>query len=124
MPSLYEQLGGKDAIHTIITQFYDKLFDDVMVGFLFKKAPKDRLISQQTAFLCKAFGGPDDYIGKSPGSAHTHLPILPGHFDRRIQILEQTLTEAGIDDKPKAKWIQIENSFRSKILKGSHDRTK
>lgn len=92
-----------------------------MVSFLFQGAPKDRLISQQTKFLCKAFGGPNNYIGKSPGSAHKHLPILPGHFDRRIQILEQTLTEFNVPENLKQKWIQIENSFRTKILKGSHD---
>lgn len=114
-----QRIGGRDKLKAILHDFYNKMFDDIMVGFLFRNTDKNHIIDMQFEFLLKFFGETRAYSGKSPANAHTHLPILPGHFDRRIQILKETLNDHAIDPKDISEWIDKENSFRNIILKNS-----
>lgn len=66
----------------------------------------------------RAMGVIHSYQGKSPAQAHLNLPpILKGHFDRRLKLLEQTLRIHGLSEEDIELWIQFENTFRDKIVK-------
>ncbi|MCP5463912.1 MAG: group 1 truncated hemoglobin [Deltaproteobacteria bacterium] len=106
----------KDSLQKVVSSFYQKLFNDTMVSFLFANTNKEKLIQTQTDFLAKAFGISQSYAGKPPASAHTHLKILPGHFDRRLKILEETLNESHLPKQAIDDWLKLENSFRNKII--------
>ena len=117
--NLLDKIGGPDKLKDILTDFYNSMFDDIMVGFLFQNTDKTHIINMQFEFLCKFFGATKAYSGKSPAVAHKHLPILPGHFDRRIQILRKTLVQHHVPDTAIEEWISKENSLRSIILGNS-----
>ncbi len=116
MTTPYETIGGEPAVRAVLESLYDKLFDDPMVGFLFEGKDKTRIVEQQLAFTCRFLGGPQRYEGKPLPVAHAALPLLPGHFDRRHRLLEQTLAEQNVPPDVKRAWLTIDESLRPSVL--------
>ena len=116
MKSLYESIGGEARVRDVLQTLYDRLFDDPIVGFLFQGKDKARIVEQQLAFTCRFLGGPQKYEGKSLPAAHAALPLLPGHFDRRHRLLEQTLIEQNVPAEVKRVWLTIDESLRPSVL--------
>jgi truncated hemoglobin YjbI len=116
MTTPYEAIGGEAKVRAVLSLLYDKLFDDPMVGFLFEGRDKAHIIEQQVAFSCGFLGGPDRYLGKPLPEAHAHLPLLPGHFDRRHRLLEQVLSEQEVPEQVRRVWLRIDESLRPSVL--------
>jgi hemoglobin len=116
MRTLYEAIGGEEKVRAILQSLYDKLFVDPIVGFLFEGKDKAHIVEQQLAFTCHFLGGPQKYEGKALPVAHAALPLLPGHFDRRHRLLEQTLDEQNVPPEVKRAWLTIDESLRPSVL--------
>jgi hemoglobin len=116
LPSLYEAIGGESKVRDVLQALYDKLFDDPMVGFLFAGKDKAHIVEQQLAFTCRFLGGPQVYEGAPLPKAHSQLPLLPGHFDRRHRLLEQVLDAQGVPLEVERVWLQIDAALRSSVL--------
>jgi truncated hemoglobin YjbI len=90
---------------------------DAMIGFFFDGKNPVEIAQGQMRFLLRAMGASPTYAGKPPAQAHTQLaPILTGHFDRRLQILEQTLTDHHLSPEDVQIWLSFENAFRDGIV--------
>mgnify|MGYP001592958013 CR=1 FL=1 len=89
--SLFDQIGA-DGLRRVIADFYDRLFADVMIGFLFAGKDKQRLIDREYEFTAHFLGADVAYTGRPLRQAHARSPILGGHFERRLQILRNTLS--------------------------------
>lgn len=114
---LYLNAGKKLGLKKVLTHFYLKLSQDVIVGFFFYGRDLDQIIANQLAFLLTTMRVKSHYQGRSPKNAHKGLPpILSGHFDRRIIILEQTLKEYEFDPGDIKTWLEFEKSFRDQIV--------
>lgn len=117
MTTLYGSIG-QEKIRAVLQSLYDKLFDDPIVGFLFEGKDKKHIVEQQVVFTSRFLGGcAHVYAGKPLPEAHEHLPLLPGHFDRRHHLLEQTLDAHGVPDDVKREWLRIDESLRASVLK-------
>jgi truncated hemoglobin YjbI len=116
MKTPYEAIGGEERVRAVLQSLYDKLFDDPIVGFLFAGKDKAHIVAQQLTFTCRFLGGPHSYEGKPLPEAHASLPLLPGHFDRRHRLLEQTLDEQNVPDDVKRWWLKIDQSLRPSVL--------
>jgi hemoglobin len=119
--SLYDAIGGEGPVRAVLQALYDRLFDDLMVGFLFAGKDKAHIIEQQLAFTCRFLGGPQVYEGLPLPKAHATLPLLPGHFDRRHFLLAQVLEAQGIPEDVKRVWLQIDSSLRPSVLASGED---
>lgn len=119
--SLYDDLGGERALRAILQSLYDKLFDDMMVGFLFAGKNKAELVEHQVRFTARFLGGPSEYRGRSLPDAHAALPLLPGHFDRRHHLLKQTLAEYNVPQNVAAEWLRVDASLRNAVLKSGEE---
>lgn len=116
LQALYKNLG-EEKIRAIVDDFYAAMENDVLVGFFFDGKDLKKIAAKQTEFLLRAMGGRTSYTGKAPADAHDDLPpILAGHFDRRLKILEETLTKAGLTEAQRLAWIGFENAFRDAIV--------
>jgi hemoglobin len=115
--SLWDDAGGEHAVRPVLRALYDKLFDDMMVGFLFSGKDKAALVEHQLWFTARFLGGPDRYAGKTMPDAHAALPLLPGHFDRRHKLLEETLAASSLPEHVIAEWLRIDQGLRSAVLK-------
>ena len=98
--SLYDRIGGKAAMDAAIPLFYQKVQADPLVARFFENIDMKRQARKQGDFLTMAFGGPNNYTGKSMRSAHTKLVVEDGlndsHFDAIVGHLGATLKELGV----------------------------
>jgi hemoglobin len=116
LKALFERAGGELGLAEILKDFYQRMADDLLIGFFFTGKDLNKIASQQLRFLMKAMGATLSYTGKAPAQAHVELPpILPGHFDRRLRILEETLRDHGLSESEIKTWIQFESTFRAGI---------
>lgn len=90
MTTLFDQLGG-DRLRAVIVDFYQRVFDDVMIGFLFVGKDRAQLIAREWEMTARMLGGTVRYQGRPLREAHARVPILGGHFDRRLQLLRDAM---------------------------------
>ena len=119
--SLYDEIGGEAGLRAVLRTLYDRLFDDVMVGFLFAGKNKERLIEHQLWFTARFLGGPSRYEGKSIPDAHAALPLLPGHFDRRHHLLRQALAEHRVPPAVADEWLRVDASLKGAVLRSGEE---
>ena len=89
--TLFEQLGGETALRAIIERFVDRLFDDLMIGYLFRAADRERVKAKEYEFAARHLGAPVPYTGRPIAEAHRAHRITGGQFMRRLQIPEGNL---------------------------------
>ena len=116
LTKLYKEIGKDPALEKILVRFYEKMSQDVMIGFFFSNHDTHKIALHQKAFLLKAWGATKSYQGKAPAEAHAPLPpILAGHFDRRLVILAETLREFDVSEENIQIWVRFEDKFRSAV---------
>jgi predicted alpha/beta-hydrolase family hydrolase len=111
-----------DLLRATISDFYDRLFDDAMIGFLFAGKDKKRLIEREWEFTLRLLGNRSiPYRGRTMRAAHAKSPILGGHFERRLQLLKDTMEAHAIPKEQRDRWVEHTLSLRSQITadKGS-----
>ena len=111
--TLIESIGGPSRLHSILIRFYEALSRDLMVGFFFEGKEVHSIAEKQGQFMLASAGLLSPFTGKSPANAHTALPpILAGHFDRRLRVLEETLRNEGLTPSQIEAWVRFEEAFR------------
>jgi len=119
MASLYERLGGPDAVNAAVDIFYRKMLSDDRVSGFFDNTDMDRQIAKQKGFLTMAFGGPNKYTGKDMREGHKHLVargLNDTHVDIVIEHLGNTLKELGVSAADVAEVAAIAESVRNDVL--------
>jgi hemoglobin len=111
---LYDKIGP-DRLRAVITDFYARVFDDVMIGFLFAGKDRKRLIDKEFEFTAQLLGGAVKYTGRPMRAAHARVPIMGGHFDRRTRILQETLADHGVDPDVQASWLHHIEALRAQV---------
>lgn len=117
--SLYEQLGGQDAVNAAVDIFYRKVLRDARINRFFEGIDMDQQIAKQKAFLTMVFGGPANYSGKDMRTGHAHLlkmGLNDSHVDAVIELLGQTLTELGVAQPQIDQVAALANSVRNEVL--------
>ena len=112
----YEQLGGETGLRAIIDDFVHRVFDDVMIGFLFKGKSLSRLREMEFLLASQQLGGPHRYSGRDIADVHAPLPIMGGHFKRRRKILADTLRDHGAQEAVITRWIAHVDALEDAIL--------
>jgi hemoglobin len=110
--SLFDDLGGEPALRRIIDRFVDRIFDDVMIGFFFRNARRERIKQKEYEFAAQHLGGPVTYSGRPLDEAHRAHPIMGGQFMRRLMILKETLDAEGAPEHVKRHWLAHTESMR------------
>ena len=113
--TLFDDLGGEPALRRIIDRFVDRAFDDVMIGFFFRNARRERIKQKEYEFAAEHLGAPVKYSGRALAEAHRAHPIMGGQFARRLMILKQTLDEAGVPEHVKAHWLAHTEAQRAQV---------
>lgn len=116
--SLPEAIGGEAALMALLKDFYDRLYLDLMVGFLFEPHDKATLIAHQYSYVCAYLGDrAGHYQGRSMRGAHQALPLLGAHFDRRHVILKQVMEAHQVPAHVKQAWLELEQRLRPFIVR-------
>jgi truncated hemoglobin YjbI len=113
--SLFDELGGEPALRRVIDRFVDRMFDDVMIGYLFRRADRERVKQKELEHAAAHLGGPLVYTGRPLDAAHRPHQIRGGQFMRRVRILEETLTELGVPEAVRKHWIEHTLSLQALV---------
>ena len=117
--TLFERLGGQNAVNTSVDIFYRKMLTDDRVRHFFDDVDIEKQIIKQKGFLTMVFGGPNHYEGKDMREGHRHL-IKRGLNDTHVEIviehLGETLREIGANEEDIQKVASIANSVRNDVL--------
>jgi hemoglobin len=108
---------GREPLRAVIDDFYRRIFGDVMIGFLFQGKDQATLAAREWEFTARLLGDDVAYTGRSIQEAHARSPILGGHFERRLQILRDTLRDHAVDPEVQGAWIDHTLSLRSQVTK-------
>ena len=117
----FEQAGGEEAVRAILRDFYDRVFADVMIGYLFAQSDRERLVELEYQLTARHLGADVQYTGRSMAEAHGAHRILAGHFERRFRLLEVVLDEHGLPMEVRDEWLNHTRSLRRAVLGSSAD---
>ena len=89
--SLYERLGGKEAITAVVDDFVGRVAADNRINGFFAKANVPRLKTKLVNQICEASGGPCKYSGPDMKTAHRGMGVTSTAFDALVGDLVATL---------------------------------
>lgn len=115
MATDYERIGGEPALRAIIDDFVDRVFDDVMIGFFFRDASRERIGEMEFQHAAEHLGAPIAYGGRPLRAAHARHRIMGGQFERRKKILADTLAAHHVPDDIAERWLDHVESLRALI---------
>lgn len=121
--SLYERLGGKDAISAVVEDFAGNVLADPRINKKFAKSDPARLVSNLKDFVCFATGGPCQYKGLSMKDSHKNMGTTAGEFSALVEDLVKTLDKFKVPEKEKNELLGALGGLRSDIVESESKAT-
>jgi hemoglobin len=104
--TLYERIGGHDALEVVVEDFYCRVLDDDHLSGFFAGTNMNRLKGKQVEFFAAALGGPKPYIGAPMKQVHQGRGITIHHFNLLAGHLMDSLTAAGVPEATSAEILR------------------
>jgi hemoglobin len=117
--SLYERLGGYDAVSAVVDDFAGKLFVDPVVGARFfgmSDDSREGFRQKNKNLVCAATGGPCKIISRSAATTHGGLGIKASEFAIVAQHLVDTLNKFKVPKQEHDELMAIIGSLRPDIV--------
>lgn len=116
-PELFAKIG-EAKLRAVVTDFYDRVFPDVMIGFMFQGKDRRHLIDREYELTAALLGAPGvTYTGRPMRVAHAQHTIFGGQFERRLQLLRETLRDHRVDADVQQAWIDHQLALRGQITR-------
>ena len=97
--SLYDRLGGKDAITAVVADFVDnRIAKDDRINARFANSDLGHLKAMLVEQICEASGGPCKYSGKDMKTVHTGMKITDEEFNALVEDLGASLNQFKVPD--------------------------
>ena len=100
--SMYQRLGGYDAIAAVSDEFIARLAtDDQEKGFFIGFSDDSKMHIRQLLvdLVCKSAGGPCYYMGRDMKTAHAGAGIAKADWDRSLGIFVEVLNKFIVPEK-------------------------
>ena len=117
--SLYQRIGGYDAIAAVIDDFVPRLVGDPELGKFFAghgNDSKQRIRQHVVELICQASGGPCFYTGRSVKVAHAGLGITEAQWQAAMGHLSATLDKFKLPEKEKNELLALTTSLKPDIV--------
>ena len=117
--TLFQRLGGREAVTAAVGLFYQKVMADETLVPFFADIDLPAQIKKQIAFMTMAFGGPHNYEGRDLRTAHARLVargLNEAHFGAVAGHLDATLRELGVPDNLIGEVMAIVGSTKADVL--------
>ena len=116
MSTLYERLGGHDAIDAVIDDFVARCAGDDRINGKFARTDIPRLSQMLQDQVCMASGGPCTYAGRSMSETHDGMGVTAGEFDALVGDLVGALDKFKVPEREKGELLGILAPLRSDIV--------
>ncbi len=94
--SIYDRIGGNDALIAAVEIFYDKILADPKIRHFFTGTDMTAQRHKQKIFLAYALGGPVQYTGQDIRNTHSQLKLTDEHFAAVAGHLQATLEQLNV----------------------------
>jgi hemoglobin len=116
MASLYERLGGLDAINAVVDSFVGRCAGDERINKKFERTDVPRLKKLLVDQVCAATGGPCTYSGRDMKQTHDGMGVTAGEFDALVEDLVATLDEFDVPEAEKNELLGLLGPMRPDIV--------
>ncbi len=114
--SLYDRLGGKEALTAVVDEFVARAAADARINKKFGKTNIPRLKFHLVEQLCAATGGPCKYTGLSMKNAHKNMKVTEGEFGALVEDLVGALDKFNVPEKEKGELLAILGPLKDMIV--------
>ena len=114
--TLYDRLGGKDAITAVVNRFVGLVVADERINGFFKNADADGLKKKLVDQICMASGGPCKYEGKDMKTAHAGMQIKEADFNALVDDLVKALDEFKVPEPEKKELLTTLAGLKGDIV--------
>jgi hemoglobin len=117
--TLYQRLGGYDAIAAVTDDFITRLATDpTQTKFFtgFSADSKQRIRQHIVDFVCQATGGPCVYKGRDLKTAHAGIGIAEADWQTSVKLLTASLDKFKVPEKEKTEFLNLVSSVKKDIV--------
>jgi len=114
--SLYDRLGGVDAIAAVARAFEDRAGKDERINQKFARTNLGRLHKEFVDQLCQDTGGPCTYTGLSMKVSHTNMGVTSGEFDAFMEDLVAVLDDFKVGKAEQDELLNLLRPMRDDIV--------
>jgi len=116
MATLYERLGGLDAITAVVDSFVVRCAGDDRINSKFERTDIPRLKKMLVYQVCDATGGPCMYTGRDMRETHDGMGVTAGEFDALVEDLVATLDEFEVPKAEQGELLGVLGPLREEIV--------
>ena len=117
--TLYERLGGYDAITAVVNDFLPRLMADSQLGRFWENRGEDGINREKQLlidYLCSNAGGPLLYTGRDNKTSHKGMGIGESDWEIFMGHLNATLDNFQLPQQERSDVIEFIESTRADIV--------
>jgi hemoglobin len=114
--SLYDRLGGIDAITAVVRAVVDRQMKDDRINQKFARTNEDRLIKEFIDQICQATGGPCTYTGRNMTETHHNMGVTSGEWDAFVEGIVTVLNDFKVGKTEQDELLNILAPLRPEIV--------
>lgn len=118
-PTLYQRLGGREAIKLVVDDFVANMAADPRVNGRFKGLDAARVAKLQTNLadqICDAAGGPCAYLGRDMKTTHTGMGITEAEWTATVEDLVKSLNKFKVGQKEQQELLGALGAMKKDIV--------
>ena len=117
--TLYERLGGYDAIAAVANDLLPRLMSDSQLGRFWENRGEDGIDREKQLlidYLCSNAGGPLLYTGRDNKTSHRGMGISESDWEKFVDHLNATLDKFQLPQQERSDVIAFIESTKSDIV--------
>ena len=118
-PTLYQRLGGREAIKQVVDDFVANLAADPRVNARFKGLDAAKMAKLQTDLadqICDVTGGPCAYLGRDMKTVHAGMKITEAEWNATVEDLVRTLNKFKVGPKEQQELLSALGGMKKDIV--------
>ena len=114
--TLYDRLGGKEGITTVVDAFVAKVGADKRINGYFASTDLTKLKMHMVNQFCEATGGPCTYTGRTMKQTHAGMGVTDAAFGALVEYLVATLDQQKVAKADKEELLGILGPMKGDIV--------
>jgi hemoglobin len=114
--SLYQRLGGREAITAVVDDFVANVAADSRINGRFANTNIPRFKQLLIEQICQGSGGPCVYTGRDMKTTHAGMGIKDAEFDALVEDLVQSLDKHKVPAAEKQELLGILGPMKADIV--------
>jgi hemoglobin len=114
--SLYDRLGGKPAIETVINEFVSIVGADQRVNHFFAKTDLVHFKAMMVDQVCEASGGPCKYTGRDMPTTHRGMGVTDADFAAVVEDLVKALDKLQVPKREQDDLLALLGPMKDQIV--------